>query len=428
MNQPGKPEPADEDQVTAGPLLLTFLVALPFPCPLPHGAVITKMLPGTVGGLDGMEMRPSLDGPELPSAAQGRPFVSLKFWQLRERQIGGPMHLAALTQVCAEITGKPLPEEDFADGTVDAYRTVVEMVTIQGADRLEPQEEVLRETFARCFDVLTDVSSMARMVLPHSNPVAAPEQIAVALWLARTVTGSYADGAMGVMPLTPPSSPLGAVLDEDQLTRLNGHLQRLWDGSPLELAMERATEARRAFRRDGDYRNAVVQAAMFAEIVLTSTLSLMLWEEQLEVPSVEQAVAVFDFSRGGGLATRVKTEYAPRLGGDWNRTLPGPVHDWTHAVAALRNRVVHRGYRPTYQETEAALTAADALLDFIKTRLAQRVARYPRTALLTLGEPGLRRLGGWPRASAFLEDPQQVPDLWFAEFTAWREAVDARLS
>ncbi|MFJ8563221.1 hypothetical protein [Streptomyces sp. NPDC093514] len=427
MNQPGKPELTDEDQVAAGPMLLTFLVALPFPCPLPHGAVITKMLPGTVGGLDGMEMRPSLDGPVLPSAAQGRPCVSLKFWQLRELQSGGSMHLASLMQVCADITGRPLPEEDLVDGTVDAYRTVVEMVTIQSTERLDPQDDVLREMFARCFDVLTDVSSMARLVLPHSNPVAAPEQIAVALWLARTMTGSYAEGAMGVMLLTPPSSPLGTVLDENELNRLDAYLQRLWDGSPLELAMERATEARRAFRRDGDYRNAVVQAAMFAEIVLTSTLSLMMWEEQLEAPSVEQAVAVFDFSRGG-LATRVKTEYAPRLGGDWNHTIPGPVHDWTHAVAALRNRVVHRGYRPTYQETEDALAGADALLEFIKARLAQRVARYPRTALLTLGEPGLRRLGGWRQASAYLEDPQQVPDLWFAEFAAWREAVDARLS
>lgn len=116
------------------------------------------------------------------------------------------MHLAALAQVCAEITGKPLPEEDFAAGTVDAYRTVVEMVTIRGPDRLAPQEEVLRETLARCFDVLTDVSSM------DSNPVAAPEQMASALWLAGTVTSSYADGAMGVMPLAPASSPLGTVL------------------------------------------------------------------------------------------------------------------------------------------------------------------------------------------------------------------------
>ncbi|KPI02418.1 hypothetical protein OV450_4668 [Actinobacteria bacterium OV450] len=136
---------------------------------------------------------------------------------------------------------------------------------------------------------------------------------------------------------------------------------------------------------------------------------------------------MFDFSRGGGLATRVKTQYAPRLGGEWDPRRPGTLHDWTHAVAAVRNRVVHRGYRPTYRETETALAAADALLGFIKSRLAQRVARYPRTALLTLGEPGLRRLGGWSRASAYLDDPQQVPDLWFAEFTAWREAVDARL-
>ncbi|MFC9815928.1 hypothetical protein ACFVJM_28155 [Streptomyces virginiae] len=74
----------------------------------------------------------------------------------------------------------------------------MERVTNQGADCLDPQREVLRETFARCFDVLSDVSSMARMVLSHSNPVAALEQTAVAFWLARTVTGSHANGAMGV--------------------------------------------------------------------------------------------------------------------------------------------------------------------------------------------------------------------------------------
>lgn len=189
------------------------------------------------------------------------------------------MHLTALTQVCAEITGKPLPEQDFADASVDAYRTVVEMATVGSADSPFPSEAVLGETFARCFDVLTDVSAMAGLVLPHNNPVATPEQPAVALWLVRTPTGSYTDGSMGLLPLTPPSGPLSTVLDKDQMNRLNTHLQRLWNGSPLELAMERATEARRAFRRDGDYRNAVVQAAMLAEITLTSTLALMLWEE-----------------------------------------------------------------------------------------------------------------------------------------------------
>jgi hypothetical protein len=426
MNQPDAPD-LDGTQAVLGPLLLTFLVALPFPCPLPHGAVISKMLPGSVQGLEGMQARATPDGPAVPLTAQGRPFVSLKFWQLNEPQSGGSMHLPALAQVCAEIIGKPAPE-DLTDMTVEAYRTVVEMVTVQGADRLHPQEEALHEAFTRCFDVLTDVSSMAKLTLPHSHPVAAPEQIAVTIWLARTLTGSYADGWMGVMPLTPPAGPLDAVLDDDQMTRLNAHLHRFWDGSPFELAMERSTEANRAFRHEGDYRNAVVQAAMFAEIILTSTLSLMLWEEQLQTPSIEEAVAVFDFSRGGGLATRVKTEYAPRLGGTWDSTRPGPIHDWAHAVAALRNRVVHRGYRPTYQETEAVLAAADALPEFIKTLLAQRVARYPRTALLTLGEPGLRRLGGWTRAKTYLKDPAQAPDLWFREFAIWREAVDKRLA
>ncbi|KPI02416.1 hypothetical protein OV450_4666 [Actinobacteria bacterium OV450] len=62
MNQPGSPD-SGEPQGAVGPLLFTFLVALPFPCPLPHGAVITKMLPGMVAGLDGMEMRASPDSP-----------------------------------------------------------------------------------------------------------------------------------------------------------------------------------------------------------------------------------------------------------------------------------------------------------------------------------------------------------------------------
>ncbi|WP_030693731.1 hypothetical protein [Streptomyces globisporus] len=237
-----------------------------------------KMLPGTVEGLEDMQVHAHQDGPALPSTAQGRPPVALKFWQLKERQSDESMHLPALTQVCAEIIGKPAPE-DLTDGTVETYRTVVETVTVQGADRLHPQEEALHEAFTRCFDVLTDVSSMAELALPHSRPVAAPEQTAVTIWVARTSTGGYADGWMGVIPL-----PLDVVLDDDQMTRPNAHLHRFWEGSPFELAMERSTEANRAFRHEGDYRNAVVQAAMFAEITLTSPLSLMLWKNSRRLP------------------------------------------------------------------------------------------------------------------------------------------------
>lgn len=77
MNQPGKPEPADENQVTASPLLLTFLVALPSPCPLPHRSVITKMLPGTVGGLDAWRCDPPRTALCCRRPHWGRPFVPL---------------------------------------------------------------------------------------------------------------------------------------------------------------------------------------------------------------------------------------------------------------------------------------------------------------------------------------------------------------
>ncbi|MGW7259011.1 hypothetical protein [Streptomyces sp. NPDC054834] len=196
------------------------------------------------------------------------------------------------------------------------------------------------------------------------------------------------------------------------------------NGSPLELAMDRSLEASTFMRRDGDYGNAVIHAELSSEIVLDSILALLLWEEQLQAPSIDAAIAVFDDSRGG-LTIRVRREYAPRLGGIWDPEKQGPVQDWARKLARLRGRVVHRGYRPTETEAVAALSASAALLNFIKGRLAAKARKFPRTALLVLGEPGLRRLGGWKAAEEYLEASQHRPDDWFREYAAWRSKVDA---
>lgn len=58
---------------------------------------------------------------------------------------------------------------------------------------------------------------------PPSDPVAAPERIVVARWLARTTTGSYAVGSMEVMPLTPPrDAPLADCFPGRLRSRGNG--------------------------------------------------------------------------------------------------------------------------------------------------------------------------------------------------------------
>ncbi|MET7549736.1 hypothetical protein ABZS94_28910 [Streptomyces sp. NPDC005500] len=353
-------------------------------------------------------------------------FVSLKFWQVPESLPVGSLHLGPLARVASEITGKDYPpDEEIADGAVDSYRTVVEMVTMQNADTIAAsRQDAVNEAFHQCLQVLTDVSSMARLVNGHQDPVVTREQIPLALWFGRSPTSSsYDTGLGGILTISAPVDPLSNTLDEQQVERLNAHLWRLWGGSPLELAMERSFEASLYLRRHGDYGNAVIHAALSSEIILDSTLGLMLWEEQLDSPNIDKAIAIFDDTRGG-LASRVRREYGCRLGGTWDQTKPGPIQAWSRNLARLRGRTVHRGYQPSWQEAVDALAASDELLAFIKGRLAQKTKTYPRTALLTLGEPGLRRLGGWKAASAYMET-QPVPDTWFREYAVWRARVDA---
>lgn len=423
MDESPAAESIDEDQ----PMLLTFLVALPHPCPMPHGTIIARHFTEELRGLQGVSMRISPEAPDLPKEATARIFVSLKFWQVKERVPVGDMHLGALSQVAVEIAGgEPFsPAEEHAP-EIDSYRTIVEMITAQNAEVWAADEQAaVDDALDRCFDVLSDVSSMARLVKHLGHPIATKEQISVALWFGRSPTApSYRTGIGGILMLTPPSSPVKEVFEEPEMNRLMAHLKRVWDGSPLELAMDRSLEASTFMRRDGDYGNAVIHAALSSEIVLDSILALLLWEEQIQAPSIDAAITAFNDSRGG-LTTRVRREYAPRLGGTWDPEKPGAVQDWARDLARMRGRVVHRGYRPTETEAVAALSASDALLEFIKRRLAIRTRKFPRTALLVLGEPGLRRLGGWKAAEAYLEASQHRPDDWFREYAAWRSKVDA---
>jgi len=89
-------------------------------------------------------------------------------------------------------------------------------------------------------------------------------------------------------------------------------------------------------------------------------------------------------------------------------------------LAELRGRVVHAGYSPTEQEAEMALEIMDTLSEFVKRRLVAKTKIYPRTALQLLGEPGLRRLGGWSKwIEGFVRDEIGNEDPWIASFRQW---------
>ncbi|WP_140394458.1 hypothetical protein [Streptomyces recifensis] len=418
---------AREDRESA-PLLLTFFVALPVPCPLQHGSVVSRLLEETLRGWEDIEVRATDGSFPLDENQRNRNFVSLKFWQLKETvDVADSLH--GLLQVVHEVTGLGEAPEERVPLSQDTYRTVVEMVTAQNGDTLSDMDSALREAFARCFSVLYDVYSLSRLAKRDNiTPHVGAEQAGVVFWFGRFAGEEYGNERGGTFWLSPPVHYPDEVMDEKEFEQLLTMLQRVWNGSPLELVMGRSLVASQYMDQQGDYANAVIHAALASEILLDSLLGLLLWEEQIEAPDFQAALIVFDESKNGGLASRIKREYGPRLGGNWNPAANGPVRRWSEDLAYMRGRVVHRGYRPSRAEAEKAIAASDKLLEFVKARLALRAERYPRTCLMILGEPGLRRIGGWKWARKFLESTEEHPLSWFSGYSTWRDTVDSMRS
>lgn len=204
-------------------------------------------------------------------------------------------------------------------------------------------------------------------------------------------------------------------LDQEQLDVLSAAMLHQTSNGPFASHLDFVREAEVALVRDGAHRAAVLFTATACEVLLDDLLAHLLWQERTRP---EDAAVVFE----SWLTARVKTQYHPRLGGNWSVDRPGPVREWSLKVAGLRNRVVHGGYEPSLDEARAAADAAQDLNAYACDLVAEKARAYPRTALVLPGERGLRRRGKWSRRLAELaDDPAEVP--WTETFARWRQAM-----
>ncbi|WP_157803009.1 hypothetical protein [Compostimonas suwonensis] len=178
-------------------------------------------------------------------------------------------------------------------------------------------------------------------------------------------------------------------LSREQLERLGGILSHLTPGGVFWSYADLRREAQVALWLRGDYRSAVLAAATAAEVYLDTVLLHMLW---MEGAAPEAAAAVFN---RGQLGSRVRREYAPRLGGQWDLTGSGPIGAWHVKTAALRNRVTHAGYVPSLAEAKLALENVLKLEVYLIDLVCapQALERYIKTALEMTGTPGIERRG-----------------------------------
>lgn len=187
------------------------------------------------------------------------------------------------------------------------------------------------------------------------------------------------------------------------------------DNGPFTSYMDLVRESNVALSRDGAYRSAVLFTATACEVLFDDLLAHLMWEEGQRP---EEAANAFDSQ----LTARVKSQYHARLGGLWRLDAGGPISDWFILVARLRNRVVHGGYEPTFQEATVAVQATDALREYLGDLIANRALTYPRTALVLPGEGGLVRRGKWTSALNDLRnDTSEVH--WRQTFARWQLAM-----
>ena len=168
--------------------------------------------------------------------------------------------------------------------------------------------------------------------------------------------------------------------------------------------------------RNGDTRAAAIYAAIAAESLLAEVQLHLMWEEKRTPEEVAN-------SWTESLDTRVKTEFHTRIGGNWGPTASGPIGRWNRAVSALRHRVVHAGYTPSFEEAKDSIEAVRLLVEYLCDRLAANgvVTKYPRTAIVLVNENGLRRRNAWvSRVDAVAKRPHE-PN-WAETFHRWREA------
>lgn len=138
---------------------------------------------------------------------------------------------------------------------------------------------------------------------------------------------------------------------------------------PLVLARSLALQAQ-GERRRGDATSAVVTLQIAAEGVLRGLHRLLLVDAGKSGDEVAVADAI-------PFETVIRSSLPALLGGRWTGTSAAPER-YMDALYSLRNRIVHAGREPNWQQIEPAFAAYDELTSFLDDRVRSSWRSHPR--------------------------------------------------
>lgn len=416
------------------PKLLSFLVPLPYALPLSEEDVFAFAAPHS-------DEEPAVNLFE-PAAAVGldlnRFYVSIRFWHEAAGHADTDRAASVFDAVLRRLWSKqgfrsvnsrrsrrrtlPTDTAELKFVSVAEISTVFSPADAEWREaRPDPDSDPVSDAFDFALIFLDRIIRAHRVSADKPLARVSLEQLPFYVpVIVRTATKrkGFIDGmSIFVLHAEPPVVGRPEVMDEPSFTSLHDHLAAQVRKHPFFGYRERFLEARTALAIHGDYSRAVVEFHTATEILLGNLLTLMLWEEGMTPEEAAGSV----FSKR--LKPRIRQYYHPRLGGNWDTTGVGAVGKWAQICSHLRNQVVHTGYEVTRVQAHLCLDLTKDLELYVADLVAKRTSRYPRVALLLLGEPGLRRRGVWTASlSALAHDPNE-PN-WIAAHEAWRIALE----
>jgi len=156
--------------------------------------------------------------------------------------------------------------------------------------------------------------------------------------------------------------------DEQELTR---YVQLIINElNPFLMTEEMALNSMREFKR-GFYRDAVIQCQMSIESFL-GTLFIKFREIEGETAeTAEEELRKLPF------INLVKSEFHPRIGGQWDRTQrETATGKWFNDLYQLRNRIIHIGHQPTFSEANIAIVAGGNFRAYVLSQISEARGRY----------------------------------------------------
>ncbi|WP_431938643.1 hypothetical protein [Nocardia grenadensis] len=419
----------NEGAGTDPPYIKGFLILLPEGIPVPDNALWVTATDELEPLLDDAALAPVDGMAPLPSDGVGRNFVSLRFWHIMdESEPSFESDIRHLMKAFDRLHPPPDIEDysEFETGSnteeMHRYRVAVEAVTFVASNNDLIATEKKPDPLTRCLNEVLKWHRAYRIIseLPVEELTYA-KLFPLVPSFRRSLEGTVIEPD-GLITLASDNFKFGSwseFIGQVDTPTLTVALARVGLGDPLTSFAERRVDARHALLKEGNFAGAVIQFAIACEVLLDSLLGMTLWEA-----GTNEADAAVIFSME--IAPRIRTQYAHRLGGNWQLG-SGALGDWDANVAALRNRVVHAGYRPTRAEAFRASESFDALTQFVADRVCEKFRVYPKTSWLILGQRGFETRSRYSRPVKewISAQPTNAVLDWIREYTEWRDRVNA---